>query len=296
MADIIVTVYKTRVVNGVVQADSELVTLTIPDSDNDGLIDPKEWSAVTGGTLGHDAGNGTIGLLWSGDKTGSLAAGYLYSADPYTAGQNVSSTLSLLTNNFSAVDPDIIAACFTPGTRIDTPNGPRLVETIAVGDLVRTRDHGAQPVVWVGRWRHDAESLDLRPELRPIRIKRGALGDDLPRRGLWVSAQHRMVVGNHFAPARRLLSAGWPGVKCPRRRDLGVTYIHLAFAAHEIVFAEGAPCESFHVCPGALRLVAPEARASLIARFPLLSLGMTPMPLALPEIRRRALERRLIEA
>ncbi len=295
MADIIVTVYKTRVVNGIVQGPSQLVTLTIPDTDADGLIDAKEWTASMGGVLGHSAGNGSIGLLWRGDTTGNLSAGYLYSATPYEGGENISATLKLLTRNFPAVDPALIAACFTPGTRIDTPQGPRLVETLRQGDLVSTRDHGAQPLVWVGRWMHDAESLDLRPELRPIRIARGALGNDLPRRGLWVSPQHRMVVGEHFAPARRLLSAGWPGVKCPRRRDLGVTYIHLALARHEIIFAEGAACESFHVCPGSLRLVAPDARPGLTAQFPLLRLGLTPMSLALPEIQRSALQRQLAE-
>lgn len=296
MADITVTVYQTRVVNGIVQGPSQLVTITVSDTDADGLIDATEWTASIGGVLGHSAGNGTIGLLWKGDSTGNLSAGYLYSSTAYSTGDNLSATLKLLTKNFSAVDPDLIAACFTPGTLIDTPRGPRAVETLAVGDLVTTRDSGAQPVVWVGQWHHTSGSLDLRPELRPIKIERGALGPDLPRRALWVSPQHRMVVRDHFAAARRLLTAGWPGVKCPRRRDRGVTYIHLAFAQHQIVFAEGAPCESFHVCPDALRLVAPEARAGLIARFPLLSLGLTPMPRALPEIGRNALKRHLTEA
>ncbi|MFA5582109.1 MAG: Hint domain-containing protein, partial [Paracoccaceae bacterium] len=36
--------------------------------------------------------------------------------------------------------------CFTPGTLIDTPDGPRLVEDLRPGDLVLTADHGAQPL------------------------------------------------------------------------------------------------------------------------------------------------------
>lgn len=57
--------------------------------------------------------------------------------------------------------------------------------------------------------------------------------------------------------------------------------------------AEGAPCESFHVCPGSLRLVDPAARVRLLRQFPLLQLGLTPMPRALPEIPRKALKRYL---
>lgn len=77
MADITVTVYQTRVVNGIVQGPSERVTITVSGTDADGLIDAIEWNASMGGVLGHSAGNGTIGLLWKGDTTGNLWAGYL---------------------------------------------------------------------------------------------------------------------------------------------------------------------------------------------------------------------------
>ncbi|WP_305884600.1 Hint domain-containing protein, partial [Limimaricola litoreus] len=40
--------------------------------------------------------------------------------------------------------------CFTAGTRIATPFGPRRAEDLAVGDLVLTRDHGPQPLRWTG--------------------------------------------------------------------------------------------------------------------------------------------------
>lgn len=37
------------------------------------------------------------------------------------------------------------------GTMVDTPDGPRRIETLRLGDIVSTRDHGDQPVRWITR-------------------------------------------------------------------------------------------------------------------------------------------------
>jgi hypothetical protein len=50
-----------------------------------------------------------------------------------------------------AYDDYVAPICFVTGTRIATPGGARPVETLAPGDLVMTRDHGAQPLLWTGR-------------------------------------------------------------------------------------------------------------------------------------------------
>ncbi|MEM1238119.1 MAG: Hint domain-containing protein, partial [Pseudomonadota bacterium] len=39
--------------------------------------------------------------------------------------------------------------CFTHGALIETPEGDKAVEHLQAGDLVMTRDHGAQPLKWV---------------------------------------------------------------------------------------------------------------------------------------------------
>ncbi|MFT7594594.1 MAG: hypothetical protein ACI8R4_001915 [Paracoccaceae bacterium] len=46
---------------------------------------------------------------------------------------------------------DLGPTCFTPGTLIETDRGDRLIETLHKGDLVRTRDNGLQPILWIGR-------------------------------------------------------------------------------------------------------------------------------------------------
>lgn len=140
--------------------------------------------------------------------------------------------------------------CYGPGTLIQTADGPRAVEALRVGDLVDTADAGPQPVVWTshrkvgftGRTEHD----------RPIRIGRGALGNNLPVRDIVVSAQHRMLVGGMgqladafdaecFVPARALL--GLPGVRVMQGRR-AITWHHFALRRHHVVQAEGCLTES----------------------------------------------------
>jgi hypothetical protein len=73
--------------------------------------------------------------------------------------------------------------CFTPGTRIETPEGPRPVEELHEGDRVQTRDSGAQEIRWIGCRRMTGARLFAMPRLRPVRLRAGALGGDVPARG-----------------------------------------------------------------------------------------------------------------
>ena len=57
--------------------------------------------------------------------------------------------------------------CFTAGTMIDTPHGPRPVEQLAAGDAILTLDHGAQPLLWAGGSAHDATALRTHARLTP---------------------------------------------------------------------------------------------------------------------------------
>ena len=72
--------------------------------------------------------------------------------------------------------------CFVAGTLIDTPEGPRAVERLAVGDLVRTRAGPDLPVLWTSSRAVGAQELSRDARLRPIEIKAGALGNGRPLR------------------------------------------------------------------------------------------------------------------
>ncbi|WP_288948168.1 Hint domain-containing protein [uncultured Paracoccus sp.] len=183
------------------------------------------------------------------------------------------------------------APCFTPGTLIETLSGPRTVETLAPGDLILTRDHGFQPLRWIGRVRLDGKRLDLCPNLRPILISQDALGPDLPQRDLIVSPQHRALLRS--AIARRMFDAeeilvaathltALDGIRplCPKD---GVSYLHLLFDRHELVLSNGCWTESLLTGPQALRAFSSAARREIFALFPELAVGHFP-PAARPVV------------
>lgn len=142
--------------------------------------------------------------------------------------------------------------CFLPGTLIDTPGGPRAVETLEPGDRIDTRDSGPQPLVWRGETHLSGAELYLHPSLRPLRIRAGALDGGGPDVDLLVSPGHRLLLP---APAaltderELLVAAGDLEDGRTVRRDFSLTsvrYVHLMLERHEILTANGLPCESFH--------------------------------------------------
>ncbi|KAA9008286.1 Hint domain-containing protein [Histidinibacterium aquaticum] len=144
--------------------------------------------------------------------------------------------------------------CFTPGTLIRTATGARPVESLSEGDRVQTMDNGCCPVLWTGQRRITGARLHALPDLAPIRMRAGALGDAVPDTGLLLSPDHRVLLRGRRAQslfnAPEVLVRAADLVDDARiRPDRGlreVRYIHLALDRHEIVFANGVPCESFH--------------------------------------------------
>ncbi len=156
-------------------------------------------------------------------------------------------------------------ACFAAGTLIRTPQGERPIESLRRGDLVDTLDGGAQKVVWAGNTFLDAEKLRANPTLKPVFIPEGLFGNYAP---LLVSPQHGMLVGarhgiagEHLARARHLADAKGP-VRVARGKRK-IHYHHLMFQRHQIIFANGAPSESFYPGPSALRMFDPKTRREL---------------------------------
>ena len=168
-----------------------------------------------------------------------------------------------------------VVTCFTPGTRIATARGPVAVEHLAPGDLVVTRDHGVQPLRWVGRRTLSLADLIAGPKLQAVRIAAGALGGGLPVRDMLVSPQHRMLMGGAraemmFGEPQVLVAAlhltALPGVEQVLTR--GITYLHLMFDSHELVEADGAWSESFQPAGRALHDLEVEQRAEIAVLFP----------------------------
>ena len=84
--------------------------------------------------------------------------------------------------------------CFTPGTRIVTPDGARRIEDLRPGDSIQTKDNGAQQVSVDGPSPHDRRAALCHAASAPDPVSGGALGIDRPDEDLLVSPQHRMLV------------------------------------------------------------------------------------------------------
>lgn len=166
---------------------------------------------------------------------------------------------------------DVVAGAFARGTRIALADGRQVpVEDLSPGDVVITRDHGAQPLRWRGAVRLRAEG-----GFAPVVIQPEVMGNP---HALVVSPHHRLFLYRRAArtlagaadllvQARHLVD----GRSILRREGGFVEYFSLVFDAHEVVYAEGVPCESLMVCPSVLTRLPEGLATPLRDAFPGLS-------------------------
>ena len=137
-----------------------------------------------------------------------------------------------------------------------------------VGDLVVTRDYGLQPIRWIQQ-----RTVPAMDRFAPIRIKPGVITGQ--ERDLLVSPQHWMMFQGYraellFGESEVLVAAKHlvDGKLVTQDAGSDVTYIHMMFKEHEVVYAEGAATESFHPGKVGLSAVSYPAREKLFALFP----------------------------
>lgn len=242
-------------------------TLSITDHNNDGWITTNYWA--------RDSIDGTrVNAVWRGDTiTVEKPNGvqYTITGDTFylTDGRAVFTpsdgtilhnvtfvSATYVTQSTQAPVGDLGPQCFAAGTLIATPGGERAVETLRAGDLVLTRDGGAQPILWAGGREVRGDGSHA-----PVRFEAGALGN---RRPLVVSQQHRMLIEGWRAEltcgvdeiliaAKHLVN----GHTIRIMRTSSVRYVHLLLDAHHILTAEGVPSESLF--PG--NMILEESRA-----------------------------------
>jgi Hint domain len=166
--------------------------------------------------------------------------------------------------------PDGLACLpgFGPGAQVMTDAGEVPVEWLATGDRVLTRDHGPQPVLWIGHIRLAREHLMRHPGFAPYEIAAGALGPGRPG--------HPTVL----APRTRVMLAGWEvelhsgahealaeigdlardAVVTRPPLAAGTQYTYLLLAMHAVVQVNGLWAETLlldHATRGALAEILP---------------------------------------
>lgn len=138
-------------------------------------------------------------------------------------------------------------ACYCPGTLILTPNGDVAVEQLAIGDLVVTASGDHRPIKWIGRRSYQDRFIMGRADLLPICFTAGSLGENLPRRDLWISPHHAMYFADGpgagvLIEAKDLVN----GSTIYQATEVGqIHYVHVELGSHDVLVAEGAPSETF---------------------------------------------------
>ena len=262
---------------GAVTEDNDTGGILSASGDVDYLFgnDSGEWTAETiTGSFGSELtidedGNWTYTADNSNPAIQALDDGETLTEVFTVTSDNGTTTITITINGVD--EPP----CFVAGTLVETPAGPRPVETLRAGDTVLTRDNGVQTVRWAG-----ARYLDLRTgtnlgHLQPIRICKDAFGHGLPDRDVLLSPMHRVVVRD---PLVGLLT-GDDEVLCPVKQlvngrsviqeDLPrVSYHHLLFDDHQVLCSSGCDSESFY--PGHIGLGGFDdaTREEVLALFP----------------------------
>ncbi|WP_299348176.1 Hint domain-containing protein [uncultured Shimia sp.] len=240
------------------------IDLAFGNNDQDTFQNLGGGDTVIGGEGGDDFD--TINLDGSIPPGGSYVVNYDAgdpTFDPVT-GKSESGTITLLDSNgdpagtitFGQIENIV---CFTPGTVILTTSGEVPVEQLKAGDQVVTRDNGLQTIRWVGSKALSGRNLLQRPNLRPVMIRKGSLGPNLPERDMMVSPNHRMLMVSHQAQLLFAESEVLTAAKHMTHLDGvhqvqvgGVEYVHFLCDNHEVVLANGTWSESFQ--PGAFSM------------------------------------------
>lgn len=135
--------------------------------------------------------------------------------------------------------------CFLRGTRISTANGERRIEELAVGDLLPTMFGGMRAIQWIGRFSR-TRSDSTKPwakSARPVRIARSALAPNVPHSDLYVTQGHAVLVDGLLIPAGNLVNGTTISLDVADAHD-ALEFFHIKLATHDVIFAEGAPCET----------------------------------------------------
>ena len=215
---------------------------------------------IDGGTTSEPGGD-TLDLNGIGDRTTLTFAPSAGDPDAFDGSITLTDGTVVTFTNIEHI------ICFTPGTLIATPEGERPVEDLRPGDMVLTRDDGPQPLGWTGR-----STVPGNGPFAPVTLSPALTGAGRP---LTVSPQHRMLIEDWraellfgdaevFVPALHMLEfQGAETAPAPR-----VTYIHLMLDRHQVIFAEGAATESFHLADEGLKALHPLAREEMFAAYP----------------------------
>lgn len=231
-------------------SNNEAVALTDVSGDPNVVID---FYDVGGGTTGIGANNGAA----AGATSVNLAGNFGFSIQFNLPNPD--------TPVFAPTSPG--TACFVAGTPILTDKGAIPVENLTVDDRVHTMDNGLQPIRWI-----KSKTVPGHGSFAPYRIASGHFG---ATSDVYFSPAHRVLLRDWRAE----LFLGEAEVLIPisalanhtgidRRPRQTVTYFHMLFDQHQIVFSNAVASESFFPGHRGMQAFDAACQEEIITLFP----------------------------
>ena len=131
--------------------------------------------------------------------------------------------------------------CFLKGTKIETAEGARRIEDLAIGDLLPTMFGGPRPVQWIGRYsiKKSDPSKPWVKDALPVRIARSALAPNVPHADLHVTGGHSLFLDGLLVPVGNLING--TSIRRDERDCDELEFFHIKLESHDVIYAEGAP-------------------------------------------------------
>jgi hypothetical protein len=134
--------------------------------------------------------------------------------------------------------------CYLAGTLIFTPEGPRDVSSLKIGDSVVSYSGKAKPIKWIGRNRFTRRSHENWPtNVMPIKVARFALDGQTPSADLYLSAGHGIYLDGMLVQVGSLIN-GETITRASAAHCEVLEYFQIELADHDVIFAEGAATET----------------------------------------------------
>jgi len=115
------------------------------------------------------------------------------------------------------------------------------VERLREGDRILTAAGETKSISWIGHRLLDCRRHAKPRDVWPVRVRAGAFGDAAPWRDLWLSPDHAVFVDGVLIPIKHLIN----DISIEQVPVCEVRYYHVELARHEVLLAEGLPCESY---------------------------------------------------
>jgi hypothetical protein len=135
--------------------------------------------------------------------------------------------------------------CFLRGTTIRTVDGNRKIEDLAAGDLLPTVFRGICSVQSIRSYtvKRSDQTKAWTKDVLPVRIARSALGPGVPHADLCVTKAHALLIDGVLVPAGDLVNGTTITLYDARELD-ELEFFHIKLERHNVIYAEGAPCET----------------------------------------------------